>query len=184
MALKRIPIPPKAPEGLEKSWTFLNRVFTNLQRRLPRYRFHSAAQVKLTSNQSIADSTLTALSWDEAVFDDEDLWDSTSPTKFVVPTGFDGKAILTVNVTWGASSTNSRQVTLKKNGSNFDGHINISLEGSSGITTAMNGSTPLIEVSEGDEFEVYVQQDSGSSLNVISGRSTSFGISLYEKSAK
>lgn len=183
MALKRIPIPPKAPEGLEKSWTFLNRLFTNLQRRLPRYRFHASVLVELDGNQSIPNSAGTAISWGDTIHDDEDLWDGANPTRLTVPTGFDGRAYLSTNIQFAKNATGLRYAVIQKNGSNYKGG-GYSAVSAPDITMGINAVSALVNVTEGDYFEVRVFQDSGGSVNVEDAVNTWFHMILYEKSAK
>jgi len=143
------------------------------------------AFVDKSSNQSISSSTTTAISFDQEIYDTDDIHDnSTNNTRLTVPTGIT-RVRLTGNASYGASASNTgrTQVSVLKNSTFFAGAGSISLANTSStflFGRTINVTTPVVIVSAGDFFELAVFQDSGGSFNVFPTEETWFAMELIE----
>ena len=118
----------------------------------------SGAVVKLTTNETL--TTATAVPWDAAVYDDsagDDWWTSGAATRLTVPAGV-AKVRLTWN--WNLTAVHADiQVWPEKNGSPVDGG---GYQRGQGSVVGSSGGSAVIEVSEGDYFELFPTFSSGS----------------------
>jgi len=120
--------------------------------------------VENNANQSIANATFTALTWQVETFDDASIHDpAVNPSRLTVPAGWT-KVRLSAGISWASGSAGERQILFWKNGATFNGHAKQRKKphSSSDVTTV---SRPLIVV-PGDYFEVAVYQTNGGNLNV------------------
>lgn len=128
------------------------------------------ALVKLTSTQSIPDTTSTAVSWSAAEYDNASIWSGGSPTRLTVPTGVRWVR-LQANVAFAidAAGTGRRLVKIKKNGSDGFGLpiMHIWPNESFGARTDLNVCSAALQVTGGDYFEVFVEQGSGGSIGLV-----------------
>lgn len=124
-----------------------------------------SAHVEVTTADSIANDTLSIISWDAEVYDTDAIWASGTPTRLTVPS--DGKYRLTVVAHWGANNTGSRRVGWYHRDS--AGTLVKSYSEDFGVTgtdTSAGAATFAMEhaCTAGDYFEVEVYQDSGGAL--------------------
>lgn len=123
-----------------------------------------AARIYRTTNQSVTNSTLTALSPDTSDFDSGSpttFWAVGTPTRLTAPQS--GKYIVGCSILWDSSTTGNRSVYVVKNGV-----TGTRLAGEQMVSSAsgvLNLSTTL-NLSSGDYVEFYVNQNSGGSVNI------------------
>lgn len=139
---------------------------------------HRGALVKLTSNESILDTTSTPIPWDEAEYDTGGFWSASSPTRLTIPEGVTRVRLL-ANIRYANDSDGNRQVWISKND-------NVAYVGrpmgmfKSGGVVGVNLCSTVIDVVIGDYFEVRCWQDSGGPLNVESGDVSWFALEIVE----
>lgn len=131
------------------------------------------ALVSLSSNQSISNSTYTAIEWDNLAYDLGGWLDigGTNPERLTVPSGVSYVQIQSNIVFDGstASSPDLRAVGIWKNGSNAIGlPLFIEDAGWYNSNYFLSITSGVITVTGGDYFEIRVRQDSGGALDVIS----------------
>lgn len=141
---------------------------TNNTKRLPSSSStQRGALVNRTSAQSINNSTWTTVQFNATQYDTSSLFGSS--TRMTVPSGVT-KVKVSANVSWSASSSGQRQVTIRKNGTSFGASSSSAYAGqpSQGMPGSynMNVVSPVLVVTSGDYFEVEVFQDSGGALDV------------------
>lgn len=163
-------------ETVTGSWTFENTIgfsqvasFTNfingsVQPRCLAYR--------VTSDQTIATATDTAISFGAEGFDLSSMHDnSTNPSRITIPSGAGGSYFFNGQVTFAANATGRREVAIFKNGTELARSI---------IPTAGAGYVAKLQVSaidnasSGDYYELYVYQDSGGNLAAQFGQTKTF----------
>ena len=138
------------------------------------------ALVDLASNYSLADATNTAIPWTSEVEDPENLHSNTvNNTRITVPTGV-SRVRPVGTVTFASNSTGLRQIQFVLNGSSVEGIGTTSIGANASGTTTINISGYPISVSPGDYVECKAYQNSGGSLNIVSGTSTWFGLEIIE----
>lgn len=118
--------------------------------------------------QSIANATVTAISWDTQVNDvPEDAWVIGSPTVVTVPVGA-RRAKVTGKVTFAASAVGNRSVWVEKNAAVVCGGGGTVVNGiATGQQIPVTGG--WFDVVPTDTIRVMVYQDSGGALNVNNG---------------
>jgi hypothetical protein len=123
--------------------------------------------VKLTSAETFPTGSNDAVPWDAADIDELGAWAaSPNPTRLTVPAGV-SRVRLQANVTWTTNTTGYRRMYLQKNGAAFPGEFLVdSANHGSSTPINQNASTPALEVSSGDYFELFVQQISGGNLDM------------------
>jgi hypothetical protein len=125
------------------------------------------ASAYLSSNQSIANATYTALQFGSENFDTDSFHDnSVNNTRMTIPAGKGGKYLITALVSWASNSTADRRVGIYKNGSAiaYSARINPSSTDDTAITNSY-----VAALSVGDYVEIFAFQSSGVSLNVLTG---------------
>lgn len=126
------------------------------------------ASVYPSGTQSIPTGTATALSFDTASINDASIWASGSPTRLTVPAGV-SKVRLAGNVRYASDGTANVnwQLFLRKNGAGFNGAPYQQLFNPTGATAnhTLNCSSGVIIVNPGDYFELFTQQNTGSSIS-------------------
>lgn len=139
------------------------------------------ALVYLSANQSIADDTLTAINWDSEEYDTDGFHESaTNPSRLTIPAGV-SKVIVKAQIAWLENSTGKRLIYQTKNGTTFAGRGNSFIPASPSYNTCHQVISTMVDVAEGDYFEVLVQQDSGGALDVRNGKAYSwFAIEVVE----
>lgn len=118
----------------------------------------SGAAVSRSSEQTISDTTDTAMTWVTEEFDDGGYYAGGSPTRLTVPTGI-VRVFIMAFVLWADDS--GLTASLSKNGSTtFDGNP----LWHQGATRTHTLVSPILEVSATDYFELIIHQNSGGDL--------------------
>ncbi len=131
-----------------------------------------------TATQSIADITLTAVSFTAA-----DSWDtdsihstSTNPSRLTVPSGLGGKYLIVATASWANNSTGWRDLRIRANGSTDLATARV------GTGTAnpypISTITTVEQLAAGTYVEVVVWQNSGAAIDVSSATVTIVQVSL------
>ena len=127
-------------------------------------------QVNSSTDLAVANGTDTALTWDTEAFDSGGYHSTaTNTSRFTIPAGKAGYYLLNGQTTWGANATGYRVNSIRKNGSQTN--INVSGYGANIVITGtyVLNQTWIVLAAEADYFELYAQQNSGGSMNVIGG---------------
>jgi hypothetical protein len=130
---------------------------------------YRGALVYRSTNQTITNATPVAISWSNAQYDTDSIWAGGSPTRLAVPAGVN-RVRLSGGAIWVSAANGLRLLNVKKNGGSFAGQSQ-STESVSPTATAvsLNVTTPVLAVSGGDYFELFVNQSSGGVLDVAGG---------------
>lgn len=126
-------------------------------------------RVSLTSTESISDSTITPVPWDQADFETvSTMWDVANPTRLVAPTtafymAFGG-------LDYAGNVTGDRSVYITKNGASLP-ETAITIPGASGSIISIAWAGVL---AANDYLELEAEQDSGGPLNVVVNNATYF----------
>jgi len=130
------------------------------------------AKAYRSASLSINDSTNTILDLDAESFDTGTMHDNTTnPSRITVPSNGSGVYLVTGGVWFSPSALGTRQVELKKNGTNV-----------AGVAIAVNSATEytgipisvLVEAVVGDYFQMSAYQNSGGALALAVGAPTVF----------
>lgn len=135
------------------------------------------AMTKMNSNISLANNTVLAIPWEGTLYNTSGFWDPTSPTRLTVPYGV-RKVKLAANVLWQSNNTGTRLLRIKKNGQYSVG-LPYEIKNSSS-TSGHNATSGVIEVEEGDYFELEVNQLSGANLDFRADPYTWMSIEVVE----
>lgn len=120
-----------------------------------------------TTDQAVADSTWTLLTWDDADIDEGSAYDSGNPSRLIVPLGMT-QAEIGLRISWAVSSTGKRHVQVRRNsgGSQSGGTAECGdVRFAADQSAACLASGP-IDVTAGDYFEVFVWQSSGGASSI------------------
>ena len=123
-----------------------------------------AARITRGSNQSIANNSLTYVSFDTEVFDTAGLYDPVNPQVLTAPIG--GLYLLTASVRWAASATGTRFATFNVSPSFVYLAPDWRNPVTGGVQTDQEFST-LVALQAGQQVRVRVYQTSGGSLNLL-----------------
>jgi|ERR1700742_1927490 len=127
------------------------------------------ALVYLNTTQNIPDSTDTAISFSAANYDTDGFWSGGSPTLLTIPTGKGiTKVRVSCNIQYNGSSAGARNFQINYNGSgNYIGRVGMAGDAAStSVGFSLNGTSAIINVSDGDTFELHTSQNSGFGLAV------------------
>lgn len=132
----------------------------------------AGALVYPSVQQSIPNSTTTAIVWSTAVYNYYSIWEgTTNPTRITVPANV-GWVKISGNIRFAATNVDSSDfiLLLRKNGSaTFNGNPRVSLQsGATSTLYEMQVTSAILPVSAGDYFELCVSQGTGGSLNTDS----------------
>lgn len=122
-----------------------------------------AARAYHSTNTSITNDTLTVLSFDSEVVD-EDTIHSTSSNTSRLTAQVTGWYLVAASVEWAANTVGYRQLNLRLNGGNSIAHQR---QSATPTTSATQSIATLIKLTVGDYVEVQVRQTSGGALNVL-----------------
>jgi hypothetical protein len=128
-------------------------------------------KAKKTAVQSIANATVTKITFDSEYFDTDSIHDnSTNNTRFTVPSGKNGKWQVIVMLHYNIDSSGFRQIRLMKNNSVF---------GVSAINATVSANTSwavsdIFDLVATDYMEVAAYQTSGASINTGDGDQVTF----------
>ncbi len=136
------------------------------------------ALVSRVSPQSIPSATWTRVQFEAESYDTSGIWTNATPSRVIVPPGV-SKVRITAGLTMQmpASLDPLRQATISKNGvlwsdgasASYPGQPAESLSATQGVAGFWTSlSTPVLEVTPGDYFELIVRQEqqSGAAVNV------------------
>jgi len=121
------------------------------------------ANATKTANQSLANATLTAVT-----FDGTDILDSNSfhnpssnNTRMTIPTGYDGKYLIQATIEFASNTTGGRELQIYKNGTTVLQYVTTDAEGS--LSIAISGTFGLVAT---DYVEIRAYQSSGGALDI------------------
>lgn len=141
----------------------------------------SGALVYLNANISVSDGVDYAIVWDSVSYDTSSFWSAGAPTRLTIPSGV-SKVMLNTTMAWdGTSALGMRKFNINKNGSGLYAGRAAGVVPAFALSPqqfSLGGSTSIINVSQGDYFEVSVQQSTGGSYNLIGSQRTSFSIQV------
>lgn len=137
-----------------------------------------------TPSQSIPNATLQFLNFNTVERDTDSFFNPAVPTRLTVPTGV-SKVRLAGQVVFNHQSmTGLRQVVIKKNfpaGLGWYAGVPAStIVANQTTTTDVHVSTPVIDVQEGDFFELEVYQSGGVPITALASVGTWFTIEVVE----
>jgi hypothetical protein len=121
------------------------------------------ANATKTANQSLANATLTAVT-----FEGTDILDSNSfhnpssnNTRMTIPTGYDGKYLIQATIEFASNTTGGRELQIYKNGTTVLQYVTTDAEGS--LSIAISGTFGLVAT---DYVEIRAYQSSGGALDI------------------
>jgi hypothetical protein len=121
-------------------------------------------KITRSTNQSIPDSAVTAISFDAVSWNVGDMANVVSqPTRITIQTA--GKYVFGANILWADNATGRRQTIIAKNGSVATRVT--TLEQAIVVTATIQAAVGMDSSAVGDFYEVYVFQSSGAPLNVL-----------------
>ena len=123
-----------------------------------------------STDQSIANSTNTTLTWNTESFDVDGYHSTaTNTSRFTIPTGKTGYFLFTANIGWSNNSTGIRQVFFLKNGTPI-----ATIESTTSSPGFVEQSPSItVSLSAADYLEIRVWQNSGTTENVRNASSAS-----------
>ena len=140
---------------------------------------YSGALIKLKENQPLDSNTYAMAIWGGAIYNTDGYWDPENPTRLTVPKGVTKVKVL-ASILWESNNDGFRQLRLKKNGNYTYGLPYVRYQAVS--TSGATGTSSVIEVEEGDYFELDVIQTSGKSINLREDPYTWMSIEAVEMS--
>ena len=118
--------------------------------------------VKLSSGQSINNTTQTKVTWDSELYDSDDAFAS---NKFTVPSGKGGKYFYSYSVqVSGIDASERAEAALRVNGTEVG--LTFSRAYSEANIAAQPTASGVIELSDGDYVELWVWQNAGSTETI------------------
>jgi len=134
-----------------------------------------------TKGEKIKSSTTAAVHWDKVMYNTDGFWSKSKSSRIVVPKGVT-KVRVSGNVIWESDSSSYRNFIIQKNGSYTAGlpYTRIPAHG----TSPMAGTSSVVEVEEGDYFEVIVRQSTGSDLELRADPHSWFALEVVESFKK
>jgi hypothetical protein len=121
--------------------------------------------VKQSVDQSISNTTFTALPWNQEDFDTDAFHDnSTNNSRLTVPSGKGGKYLVSGFLCWDSDGNGTRELWVYKNGSQFK---QIRLSAVTKLTSQQISIT--MDLVATDYVQLYVYQDSGSTRTAFVG---------------
>lgn len=136
----------------------------------------------LSGGKTVETSTWTTVTWNNAEYNLSNFWSSSSrPTRITIPKGVK-KVRLSTNTLWDSNSDGSRRIRMRKNGEYTTGLSYISYP--AGGTSPVGGTSSVVNVFEGDYFEMEVYQSSGSDRELREDPYTWFSLEVVDYSKK
>ncbi len=151
----------------------------------PRPLAFRGALVKLTAEESVANLTAFDVPWDAIEYDTEGFWSSGDSTKFTIPTGRGiTKVRLSAQAVWHTTfgQTDRVRIAIRKNDTADDiggAQDERSTHAASQTLPSAVVSSAVIDVVEGDYFELEIFHNSGSAEDLRSASSW-FAIEVVE----
>lgn len=133
------------------------------------------AYAQKSANQSIPNSSFTAVTFDNLIFDDASIWSSGANTRLTVPSNV-SRVRVASNVSFASNSTGYRYVAIVKNGSS---RIASQLQ-LADRNSQINICSPIINVAAGDYFEFFLEQNTGGALDVLATAETAFSLEIIK----
>ena len=164
----------------DKIVSAINELFDNLASHKADKAPHTATpkcRVYNSTNQSIADSTLTVLAFNSERFDNDSMHDnSTNNSRITVKTA--GKGVAYVSLAFVNNATGFRSVNIKLNGTTIIAQE--TKQAVNGSYTSFSFCTVPYDFALNDYIEIIVYQNSGGPLDVVytNGSSAEFGIEV------
>lgn len=141
---------------------------------------HAGALLSKTADETVANSTVLSLNWEDAAYDTDGFHDPlANGSRLTIPIGV-SKIQLTAQIRWDSSSVNLREVQFYKNGSNAYAGRAFSRDEAISSVTIQTLVSPVLAVTAGDYLEVAVWQNSGSSRTVLSHDSCWFSLQVID----
>jgi hypothetical protein len=118
-----------------------------------------------SASQSIANTTVTNVSFDQETFDSDGFHDNvTNNTRITIPTGKGGKYLVTVQTMFTGFTASNVFSQVKKNGT----EIMTSYTANSNTAAPTQGMSQIFSFAAADYIEVAVYQNSGTAQNLLS----------------
>jgi hypothetical protein len=118
-----------------------------------------------SANQSIANATYTATTWNLENFDTNAFHDnSTNTSRITIPSSYDGKYLFTFTTSWASNVTGERSALVRKNGTTYYGYN--TNDSSSGFSS--NSMSIVLGLVATDYIEIMVYQSSTGNLDLSS----------------
>ncbi len=137
----------------------------------------SGALLGLSTNQFITNNATSPYA--KAAFDDVEYdvggWFNSSAKRLVVPAGVD-RVRVKASLVWALEPVGIRQIVIWKNGAFCFGVQPNNLRAITDTTTDHEAISHVIEVNEGDYFEVHPYQNCGYALQILKSTGTCFSI--------
>jgi hypothetical protein len=130
------------------------------------------------TNQSLANATVTVITWEYETYDTDSLWTSSpNPTRITVPSGKGGYYLCIAQIHFGTNVNGFRTCTLRINGSDTRTQTEIGTSSRGSSVYAID----ILNLNAGDYIEVQGYQDSGGSLNAIGDFSNDYTYITVQK---
>lgn len=114
--------------------------------------------LSLTRNTNVEHAEWTTVEWDKSDYNLSGFWNDSKKSQIIIPEGVK-KVRVSCNVLWDSNSDGARRVRSLKNGGYSKGLFY--LNNIAGGTSPLGATSGVIEVTEGDYFELEVYQSSG-----------------------
>jgi len=133
--------------------------------------YQPGAVVYPSVQQSIPDTTTTAIVWSTSLYNNYSIWAIGNPTRLTVPPNV-GYVRISGNIRYASTSVDASDfvLLLQKNGSaTFNGNPRVALQsGPTATRYEMQVVSPILPVTAGDYFTLCVSQATGGALNTDS----------------
>jgi len=125
------------------------------------------ANVYKTATQSVSNGTWTNITYDAENFDTDAFHDnSTNNTRMTIPSGKNGKYLVTANITFAANANGLRACIIRKNGADYArGNFIVPFATGDAVLIA----TATLDLVATDYIEIQVYKDGGGSLDLEAG---------------
>lgn len=148
----------------------------------PETQFDGALMQLTAGNQSITQDTDTPINWTSPVFDTKGFWSSGAPSRLTIPAGI-SEIRLAGNLNW-ASDVDLKQLIMWKNGALFAGAARLFGESNIASAWSMNGTGAVIQVVEGDYFELIARIGGAGAVDINASIDTWFSLEVVKGAVK
>jgi hypothetical protein len=126
------------------------------------------ANATKTANQSLANVTLTAVTFDGTDILDTDSFHNpaSNNSRMTIPAGLGGKYLIQATIQFASNTTGGRELQIYKNGTTVLQYVTTDAEGS--LTMAISGTYSLVAT---DYVEIRAYQSSGGALDIWASNS-------------
>ena len=126
--------------------------------------------VKKSADQSTANATFVAITWNQEDFDTNTYHDNaTNNTRITIPTGKGGYYLITGAVQYDGNATKNRGCEIRLNGSSGAVNYLYFLSTAEVTNSPVYPMSYILSLSAGDYIELFSYQNSGGSLNIAAG---------------